>query len=85
VYPEVRVLEKRGNPLKFIKIALPSAVLSFGILLTSLPSQATVAYSKKEKTSCVTCHVGAGKKELNATGTCYKDNDHSLAKCAPKK
>jgi hypothetical protein len=61
-------------------------VLAFGILLTSMPSQATVAYSKKEKTSCVTCHVANGKKELNATGTCYQEHDHSLAKCStPKK
>lgn len=71
--------------MRYIKIALPSAVLTFGILLTSLPSNATVAYSKKEKTSCVTCHVANGKKELNATGDCYKKNDHSLSNCDTKK
>ena len=50
----------------------------------------TPEYAKKEKKSCTTCHtkVSSDKtemiKSLNATGTCYKDNDHSLAKCATK-
>jgi hypothetical protein len=45
-------------------------------------STAKPAYSKKEGKGCKYCHVAAGKPDLNDTGKCYKDNDHSLAKCA---
>jgi hypothetical protein len=50
----------------------------------------TPEFAQKEKKSCTFCHakVTSDKaemvKNLNATGTCYKDNDHSLAKCGPK-
>jgi hypothetical protein len=38
-------------------------------------------YAKKEGKKCVYCHVAAGKPDLNDTGKCYKDNNHSLEKC----
>jgi hypothetical protein len=38
-------------------------------------------YAKKESKKCVDCHVKMGSKDLNAYGQCYKDNNHSLAKC----
>jgi hypothetical protein len=48
-------------------------------------------YAKTEKKACTVCHakVAGAKaemaKNLNSTGTCYKDNDHSLAKCEAAK
>ena len=75
-----------------MKLAIPSAVLLGGILVCTSSMFGTAEYAKKEKKACTTCHVkmSADKaemaKNLNATGTCYKDNDHSLAKCeVPKK
>jgi len=74
------------------KIVIPSTLLMTGLLLCVSTSYGTQEYAKKEKKSCTTCHgkIVADKtemtKNLNDTGTCYKDNEHSLAKCAvPKK
>ena len=55
-----------------------------GILSGSLISisKAKPAYAAKEGKKCTYCHVTAGKPDLNATGKCYKENNHSLAKCA---
>jgi hypothetical protein len=46
-------------------------------------SYGTPAYAKKEGgKACTTCHVAAGKKDLNDTGKCYQKNEHKdLAKC----
>lgn len=47
-------------------------------------------FSKKEKKACNYCHtkIVSNKtqmaKDLNDTGNCYKNNDHSLTKCASK-
>jgi hypothetical protein len=57
-------------------------------LLTAFPvcTSSPSDYAKKEKKAFNFCHtkVATDKaemvKNLN-TGTCYKDNDHSLAKC----
>lgn len=70
--------------MKLLKLTVPALVLIAGLGLTSVHSFAKMEYSKKEKTGCVTCHVGAGKKELNATGNCYKDKK-SLEGCEVKK
>ena len=71
--------------MKTLKIVLPTAVLLCGVLFTSALSFSKPAYTQKEKTPCVTCHVTAKSKDLNATGECYKKNDHSLATCEVKK
>lgn len=77
--------------MKTIKIALPAAVLSLGFLICASSMYGTPEYAKKEKKSCTYCHskVSSNKedmlKSLNTTGTCYKDNEHSLEKCAPPK
>ncbi len=44
-------------------------------------STAKPEYSKKEGKNCKYCHVTPGKPDLNDTGKCYKDNNHSLEKC----
>ncbi len=70
------------------KLALPSIILVGGFVICTSSVYGTPDYAKKEKKSCTTCHakvVGDKAemvKNLNQTGTCYKDNDHSLAKCA---
>lgn len=64
-----------------LKLALPAGILLAGFAIMTTPSYGTVAMGKKEGKSCVYCHVGAGKKELNDTGKCYKANSNSLAKC----
>ncbi len=72
--------------MRVLKLAIPAAVLLSGMVLCTSLSYSTPAYAKKEKKQCTYCHVKAGSKDLNDTGTCYKDNEHSLAKCeAPKK
>ena len=71
--------------MKILKVAVPSAILLTGILLNSVQSFATPAFAKKEGQKCTACHVGMGKKELNDTGKCYKEHNHSLAECSTKK
>ena len=67
------------------KVVLPGAVLVSALLLTTVRSNATPAYAKKENgAKCTVCHVAAGKKDLNDTGNCYKEHDHSLAACQAK-
>jgi hypothetical protein len=68
-----------------LKIAVPSLVLLGGLMVTSSSSFGKPEYSKKEKKACTYCHVAQGKKDLNETGKCYAEHDHSLATCEPKK
>ena len=67
--------------MRNMKIAISSSILLVGLLIGTSMSFAKPEYSKKENQPCTTCHVAQGKKDLNATGTCYKDNKHSLANC----
>jgi hypothetical protein len=72
--------------MRAMKVALPAAILMAGFLLCTSATYGKPEYAKKEKQSCTYCHVKAGAKDLNDTGKCYKDADHSLAKCkAPEK
>jgi len=77
--------------MRAIKLVIPAGILAAGFLAFTSPTYGTSAYGKKEKKSCTYCHAKVVKdkaemvKNLNAAGTCYKDNDHSLAKCAPQK
>lgn len=75
-----------------LKVFLPAAVLLAGFLVCASNSYGTADYAKKERKSCAFCHdkmvpdKAEMNKNLNAVGTCYKDNEHSLAKCSlPKK
>jgi hypothetical protein len=85
------ILEWRKKEMNAMKLAIPSVALLGGFLVCTSSMTGTPEYAKKEKKACTACHVkmSADKaemaKNLNATGTCYKDNDHSLATCAPKK
>ena len=66
-------------------------VVAIGFCVSVPPLQATSAYAKKEKKSCTFCHAKVVKAKpdmvnnLNAAGSCYKDNGHSLAKCSASK
>jgi hypothetical protein len=77
--------------MKTLKLALPAAILMAGFMVCTTSSYGTPAYAKKEgNKACVTCHVAAGKKDLNDTGKCYQKNEHKdLDKCpvtkAPEK
>jgi len=74
-----------------LKLTIPAAVLLAGFSVCISTSYGTPEFAKKEKKSCVFCHakVASDKvvmaKNLNTTGTCYKDNAHSLATCAAGK
>ncbi len=79
--------------MKTLKLALPAGILMTGFLLCTTASYGTQAYAKKEGKSCNYCHSKvqpsnkeAMAKDLTDTGKCYKENEHSLAKCpAPTK
>jgi hypothetical protein len=74
-----------------IKVLIPSAILAGGFLFCISTTYATPEYGKKEKKSCTYCHMKVVKdkadmaRNLKAAGACYKENDHSLAKCSPSK
>ena len=74
-----------------IKVILPAAVLLSGITVCTSSMYGTQEYAKKEKKSFTFSHAKAGSdkaemaKNLKPAGVCYKDNDHSLAKCAAEK
>lgn len=59
--------------MKKLRYLVPAATLVAAFLLTSGISFATKEIGKKEKKSCVTCHVKNGDKELNKTGAYYKE------------
>ncbi len=69
--------------MRFVKL-VSGFVLAF-IMVASF-SLAKPEYAKKEGNKpCTSCHIKAGSKDLNEMGKCYKENDHSLAKCSDKK
>jgi hypothetical protein len=89
---ELSSREKELHEVNSLKIAIPSAVLVAGFLTCTSISFGTPEFAKKEKKGCGYCHAktvpdkAEMAKNLNDTGTCYKDNGHSLAKCsAPKR
>ncbi|HTM51303.1 MAG TPA: hypothetical protein VL285_21560 [Bryobacteraceae bacterium] len=65
--------------MRLAKLAIPSAVLVFGLVLGSTQSYAKPEYTKKEKKGCTYCHVTAKSKDLNEAGKYYKDHNNSLA------
>ena len=70
--------------MRALRLVLPLAVLMTGLFVTTTTSSAKPEYAKKEKKSCLTCHVAAGKKDLNDVGKCYGKN-HTLEGCETKK
>lgn len=77
--------------MRTVKLIVPSAILLGGFVRCTSSMYGTPEYAKKEKKSCTYCHAKMVSektemaKNLNSTGTCYKDNEHSLAKCSPPK
>jgi hypothetical protein len=69
------------NTMRTMKLAIPAMVLMTGFLVCTTSTYAKPEYSKKTSKNCVYCHTKMGAKDLNATGTCYKDNNHSLDTC----
>ena len=74
--------------MRAMKVAIPAAILMTGFMLCTTASYGKPEYMKKENLkSCTACHSKMeGQKELmaknlNDTGKCYAENDHSLAKC----
>jgi len=70
---------------RLVKLALPSAVLAGGFLLSMQFSYAKPDYFKKEKKSYTYCHIAPNKKSLNEMGKCYAEHGHSLDNCKPGK
>ncbi len=64
--------------MKLFQILVALAILSGSMISIST---AKPAYAQKEGKKCTYCHTAAGKPDLNDTGKCYKENDHSLEKC----
>jgi hypothetical protein len=72
--------------MRALKLVVPSAILMTGFVICTTASYGKPEYSKKEGKNCVTCHAKVEAKEgmtknLNETGKCYAENEHSLAKC----
>lgn len=70
--------------MRALRLVLPLAVLMTGLFVTTTTSFGKPEYAKKEKKSCVTCHVAAGKKDLNDVGKCYAKK-HVLEGCEAAK
>ena len=72
--------------LKILKNVIPLAVLTAGLLWTSVtPSYAKAEYATKEGKGCTFCHVAEGQTALNDAGKYYAAHDHSLEGYAPAK
>jgi hypothetical protein len=64
-----------------VKVGLPMALISGGLLVTTQFSFGKAEYTKKEGKGCTYCHTAAGKKDLNDIGKCYAEHGHSLEGC----
>lgn len=60
-----------------------AVTMAAGMVLLSGNLQANKKWADQTKQKCTYCHVTAGKPDLNDTGKCFKDNNHSLDKCQP--
>ena len=77
--------------MQLTKVMVPTIILGAGFLVCTSSVYGTSEYAKKEKKSCTYCHsnIVSSKEQmagnLNMTGTCYKENEHSLANCSVAK
>ena len=73
--------------MRALKLIVPAALLTAGFMICTTASYGKPEYMKKEGVkSCTVCHSKMEAKDLmaknlNETGKCYAENDHSLAKC----
>jgi hypothetical protein len=65
--------------MRVLKLAVSAAIVLAGLVVTTVPTQATPVFAKATGKACTTCHVKVGamadmKKDpnLNATGKCFK-------------
>jgi hypothetical protein len=71
-----------------MKVMIPTIAMLGGLLVCTSSLFGTSEFAKKEKKACTFCHVKVSKnkeemtKNLTTAGTCYKENNHSLEKCA---
>jgi len=71
--------------MRALRLTIPAAILMAGLFVGSNLSFAKPEYQKKEAgTKCTTCHVTAGKKDLNDVGKCYAEQKHVLKGCQDK-
>jgi hypothetical protein len=56
-----------------IQLAVPAALIGFGLLFNTTASFGKKEYTAKEKKGCVFCHTSATSKELNDAGKYYKE------------
>ncbi len=56
-----------------MKLSLVRALLLGATVVSMLSATPTIA-KKENNAECTACHVKKGSKELNKTGTCYKDS-----------
>jgi cytochrome c553 len=71
--------------MKRFRLLIPVLTLAAAFLATTGVSFATKEMSKKEGKACTTCHVKAGKKDLNDTGKYYHEKKTLEGAPAPKK
>lgn len=71
--------------MKKFRLLIPAFTLLAALLATSGISFATKEIGKKEGKPCTTCHVKAGKKDLNDVGNYYKEKKTLEGAPAPKK
>ncbi len=64
--------------MKLFRVLFAIAILGLSLLPLA---KAKPEYSKKEGKKCDYCHVKMGSKDLNDTGKCYKEKNHSLEGC----
>ena len=72
--------------MRAMKLAVPAAILMTGFMLCTTMFGKPEYMKKEGVKSCTVCHSKMEAKEgmaknLNDTGKCYAENDHSLAKC----
>jgi len=65
--------------MRILKLAIPAAIVLAGLVVTTVPTNATPVYAKATGKACTTCHVKVGamadmKKDpnLNPVGKCFK-------------
>jgi hypothetical protein len=81
--------------MRFLKMALPAAILAPAVLVivggfvAPTPVFSTKKYADDNKKACTYCHVKMGAPaamhtdpNLTDTGKCFQKNNHSLATCA---